>query len=82
MPKRTRNYESDLVEQLKDKDYAVEYLNAALEEDGEGFSMALKHVAQAHGVEFVTQSSGLCHVKKALDGMGFKLLIKLKTEAH
>lgn len=32
MPKRVRSYEDDLIEKLKDAEFAAEYLNASLED--------------------------------------------------
>ena len=56
-----KKYEDDLFERLKDQDYAVEYLNAVLEDTGddqqERFLMALKDIAKAHGVANVASES-------------------------
>ena len=53
---RCVDYQTTLLKRLKDRDYAVEYLNAAIEEsfkgDGESrklFLNALKNVAEAQG---------------------------------
>lgn len=47
---RSKNYQEDLIESLKDTSEAVEYLNAALEDgDPEAFLLALKDVAEAKG---------------------------------
>jgi probable addiction module antidote protein len=53
---RTLDYHDELIESLKDHDYAVAYLNAALEEFLKGdeesqkiFLRALKNVAEAQG---------------------------------
>lgn len=50
------DYHADLIERLKDPEYAMHYLNAAIEESLQGdeqsqsiFLMALKNVAQACG---------------------------------
>jgi DNA-binding phage protein len=49
-----KKYEDDLATRLKDQEYAVDYLNAVLEDEGddqqERFLMALKDVAKAHGI--------------------------------
>jgi len=54
MPKRTRDYEADLLQRLADQDYAVDYLNAVLadsaEDDGGEFLAALRLVAKAQGI--------------------------------
>ena len=61
MARKMRKYEEDLTTRLKDQDYAVEYLNAVLEDDGddqqERFLMALKDVAKAHGVANIAHDS-------------------------
>ena len=36
MPKRTRDYEKDLIERLQNGEFAVEYLNASLEDADDG----------------------------------------------
>ena len=63
MPKRTRNYETGLHERLKDPSYAIEYLQAALEDDEEGgdavFLLALRDVAQANHMSYVAEAAGL-----------------------
>jgi probable addiction module antidote protein len=53
---RSRKYQDFLIEQLKDHDEAVAYLNAALEESLKGdeesqhlFLLALRNVAEAQG---------------------------------
>lgn len=54
MPKRTRNYEENLLERLRDPDYAVDYLNAVLAQDTEDaageFLAALRLVTKARGL--------------------------------
>lgn len=52
----SRNYQDFLIEELKDHDEAVSYLNAALEESLKGdeeskhlFLLALRNVAEAQG---------------------------------
>lgn len=48
--RRVTEYQRDLIEALKDPLEAAEYLNAAMEEgDREGFLLALRNVAEAHG---------------------------------
>lgn len=53
---RSRSYQEELIEALRDHDEAVAYLNAALEESMEGdeesqelFLRALRNVAEAQG---------------------------------
>ena len=48
--KRSKAYQPDLIESLRDAREAEEYLNAALEEgDSEMFLLALRNVAEAQG---------------------------------
>lgn len=62
MPKRTRDFEKDLIQKLKDAEFAAEYLNASLEDSDEGsderFLMALGQVARAHGMTVISEKSG------------------------
>jgi probable addiction module antidote protein len=47
---RSRSYQTELVEALKNPDEAAEYLDAALEDgDTQVFLLALRNVAEAHG---------------------------------
>ena len=53
MPKRTKPYETGLYDRLRDPDYALAYLRAALEDDEEEhadavFPLALCDVAKAN----------------------------------
>jgi probable addiction module antidote protein len=61
MARKMKNYEDDLTARLKDQEYAVEYLNAVLEDEGddqqERFLMALKDVAKAHGIANIAHHS-------------------------
>lgn len=54
MPKRTKSYEADLVVELRDPAYALEYLNAVLAHDEPGaegrFLLALRMLAKARGI--------------------------------
>jgi probable addiction module antidote protein len=63
MPKRTTSYETGLHEHLKDPSYAMEYLQAALEDDEEGadavFLLALRDVAQANHMTYIAEATGL-----------------------
>jgi probable addiction module antidote protein len=50
MSKKTSDYREDLIKRLQDKEYAAEYLNAALlDEDPKVFLIALKDVTDARG---------------------------------
>jgi probable addiction module antidote protein len=63
MARKMKKYEDDLAIRLKDQDFAVEYLNAVLEDEGddqqERFLMALKDVAKAHGVANIAHDSNV-----------------------
>ena len=48
--KPSKSYHADLLKRLADPEYALGYLNAALEDDDEGtFLLALHDVTQVHG---------------------------------
>jgi probable addiction module antidote protein len=58
--KVTADYRQYLLERLRDPAEAVEYLNAALEEDdGPVFLLALRDVAEAHGIGKVAAEAHL-----------------------
>jgi probable addiction module antidote protein len=63
MAKRTKNYQETLLDSLKDPEEAAAYLNAALEENiedaGELFLLALRNVAEAHGVTRLAEAAAL-----------------------
>lgn len=85
MPKRVRDYEEDLIQKLKNPEFAMEYLNASLEdsEDGadERFLMALRHVAKAHGMSSIAEKSGMARqaMYRALSENGNPELSSLKA---
>ena len=61
MPKTQPNYHDDLLERLKDPDYAAGYLEAVLEEgdDPGAFLLALRDVAQARGMSHLARDTNL-----------------------
>lgn len=60
MPKRTTSYHQRLLEDLKDPQEAVYYLNAAIEERSEEmFLLALRDVAEAHQMAKVAEEAGV-----------------------
>ena len=61
MAKKQRNYREDLLERLKDTNYAAGYLEAVLEEDGspEAFLIALRDVAEARGMTQLARDTDL-----------------------
>ena len=85
MSKRVRDYETDLVEKLKDAEFAAEYLNASLEDADEGaderFLMALRQVAKAHGMTAVAEKSGMARqaMYRALSESGNPELSSLRA---
>ncbi|MEZ7892674.1 MAG: putative addiction module antidote protein [Candidatus Wallbacteria bacterium] len=55
-----KDHQKFLIEQLKDPEVAVEYLNNALsEKDNAMFLLALKNVVEAHGVSKIARKSKL-----------------------
>ncbi|MGE0825520.1 MAG: addiction module antidote protein [Candidatus Binatia bacterium] len=61
MAERKRNYRDDLLERLKDPEYAAGYLEAVLEEDSspEAFLIALRDVAEARGMSQLARETDL-----------------------
>lgn len=60
MNKSSRPYRPELLNALKDPEEAAEYLNAALEEDSnELFLLALRNVAEAHGMKRLAEDAQL-----------------------
>ena len=56
----SKSYEHGLDERLKDTRYAIEYLNAILEEnDPDLLLLGLRDVSRAHGFSHVAETSGL-----------------------
>ena len=75
MGQRTKNFEERILNDLKNPEIAASYLDAALDDDEydpEAFLLALRRVAQAHGVAFVAKSAELGResLYKALSGEG------------
>lgn len=57
---KSRKYRHSLMEDLKDPEEAAAYLEVALtEEDDAGFLMALRNVAEAHGIADISDRTGL-----------------------
>jgi probable addiction module antidote protein len=59
MPKRTTDYHSALLEDLKDPQEAANYLTVALEESEDMFLVALRDVAEAHQMAKVAAGAGV-----------------------
>jgi len=85
MPKRTKSYEADLIESLKDHKEAAAYLNAHLEDEGQDseelFLLALRDVARAHGISNLAERSQLGResLYKALSSDGNPKFTTLKA---
>jgi probable addiction module antidote protein len=58
MPKRTRDNRAWLLDELKNPVVARNYINAALADSEEMFLIALRNVAEAHGISKVAVESG------------------------
>jgi probable addiction module antidote protein len=59
MPKRTRDFREQLLQDLQDPGEAARYLNAAAEESEEMFLVALRDVAEAHRMATVAADAGV-----------------------
>ncbi len=60
MSKASRSYKPELLKALQDPAEAAEYLNASLEEaSNELFLLALRNVAEAHGMKKLAEDSRL-----------------------
>jgi probable addiction module antidote protein len=63
MARRTKSYQATLIESLKEVEEAAAYLNAALEEHAEDaeelFLLALRNVAEAHGIAKLATEAAL-----------------------
>lgn len=63
MAQRTKSYQTTLLESLRDPEESAAYLNAALEEDSEDaeelFLLALRNVAEAHGMAKLADGTAL-----------------------
>jgi DNA-binding phage protein len=80
----TRSYKESLLRELKNPEYAAEYLTACLEESPEVFLLALRDVAEAYGdqVKLLKDSDfkqeSLSSVEAILEGLGFGLSVTVK----
>lgn len=61
--KLTKSYQESLIQTLKEPREAAEYINASLEEDDlDVFLLALRNVAEAHGMTSVSRRTKLNRV--------------------
>ena len=85
MNRKTRSYDKDLIESLKNPQEALAYLNVHLEDDSEDaeemFLLALRDVAKAHGFGEVAERADLGResLYKALSGDGNPKLSTLRA---
>ena len=76
MPRKMKNYEEELSQRLKNPKYAAEYLNAVLMDKGddlqERFLLALRDVAQAHGIKSLAHEADIAReaLYRVLSGNG------------
>lgn len=79
-------YHDDLINDLKDLEFALEYLNACLQEGDEGtFLLALRHVAEAQGgfVRLAKKTKlSREHLFRMLSKKGNPRLVSLKSLAE
>ena len=83
---KTHDYHDDLINDLRDPKFALEYLNACLEGGDEGtFLLALRHVTEAHGgfVRLAKKTKlSREHLFRMLSKKGNPRLVSLKSLAE
>ncbi|MBL6992168.1 MAG: putative addiction module antidote protein [Bacteriovoracaceae bacterium] len=58
--KNNNDFQNDLLERLKDSEYAASYIEAAIEENDANFlQIALGDVVKAHGVSKISEITGI-----------------------
>ena len=73
---KTVSHEENLKDDLRDPEFALAYVNAAIEESAEDLPeavlLALRRVAEVQGMTWLSQETGLArpHLYKMLDGDG------------
>lgn len=78
----TVSYKADLLERLRDPEYANGYLNAVLEENDEAvFQLALRDVAEAQHLPLPATPLQWEEVTKLLRGLGLQLRLDLAQVA-
>jgi probable addiction module antidote protein len=84
MPKRTRNYDSWLFEQLTNPQVAATYINAAIEDSPEMLQTALRNVAEARRMSKVAEEAGVNResLYRALSKEGNPTLSTLNAVLH
>lgn len=76
------SYKSDLLERLRDPEYATGYLNTVLEESDEAtFQLALRDVAEAQHLPLPATPLQWAEVTKLLRDLGLQLRLDLAQVA-
>lgn len=76
------SYNADLLERLRDPEYATGYLNAVLEENDEAaFQLALRDVAEAQHLPLPATPLQWAEVTKLLRDLGLQLRLDLAQVA-
>jgi hypothetical protein len=80
--KSSVSYREDLLERLRDPEYATGYLNAVLEENDEAaFQLALQDVAEAQHIPLPEAPLRWSNVMTFLSALGVELRLDLKRAA-
>ena len=78
----TVSYKADLLERLRDPEYATGYLNAVLEENDEAaFQVALRDVAEAGQMQLTAMPLQWAETTKLLRGLGLQVRLDLVQAA-
>ena len=81
-PESSISYREDLLERLRDPEYATGYLNAVLEENDEAaFQLALQDVAEAQQAPLPEAPLRWSNVISLLSALGIQLRLDLKRAA-
>jgi len=81
-PESNASYREDLLERLRDTEYATRYLNAVLEENDEAtFQLALQDVAEAQRMPLPETPLRWSSVMDFLSAIGVQLRLDLKRAA-
>jgi len=81
-PELSVSYRKDLLERLRDTEYATGYLNAVLEENDEAaFQLALQDVAEAQHMPLPEAPLRWSSVMEFLSALGVQLKLDLKRAA-
>jgi hypothetical protein len=82
IPESGVSYHEDLLERLRDVEYATRYLNAVLEENDEAaFQLALQDVAEAQHMPLPETPLRWSNVMNFLSALGARLRLDMKRVA-